>query len=88
MQTVALSVSGGKVSNARIVLGGVGVVPFRVQAAESSVNGKQLSEDVFTNAGNAAVKDATPLTYGTGNAFRVELARGAVKKALRAISQM
>ena len=26
---VALSVSGGKVSNARIVLGGVGVVPFK-----------------------------------------------------------
>ena len=58
------------------------------QAAESYVNGKQLGEDVFTSAADAAVKDATPLTYGTGNAFRVELARGAVKKALRAVSQM
>lgn len=85
---VALSLSGSTVSNARIVLGGVGVVPFHARAAESYINGKQLNEDVFTSAANAAVKDATPLTYGTGNAFRVELARGAVKKALRAISQM
>ncbi|MDG7001458.1 MAG: FAD binding domain-containing protein [Nitrososphaerota archaeon] len=85
---VALSVSGNTVSNARIVLGGVGVVPFHARAAESYINGKQLTESTFTGAANAAVQNAQPLTYGTGNAFRVELARGAVKKALRAISQM
>jgi xanthine dehydrogenase YagS FAD-binding subunit len=85
---VALSVSGNTVSNARIVLGGVGVVPFHARAAESYINGKQLGEDVYTETAKEAIKDATPLTYGTGNAFRVELARGSVKKALRAISQM
>ncbi len=85
---VALNFSGSKVSSARIILGGVDVVPHRSQAAESAVVGKTLGESVYTDAGNAAVKDATPLTYGVGNAFRVQLANGAVKKALRAISTM
>jgi len=85
---VVLNFSGSTVSSSRIVLGGVDVVPRRVQSAESAVNGKQLNETVFTNAANAALSGATPLTYGTGNAFRVEIAKGVVKKALRAISQM
>lgn len=85
---VALNMSGSKVSDARVVLGGVDVVPHRAASAESYLNGKALSEDVFTQAATNALSSATPLTYGTGNAFRVQLAMGAVKKALRAISQM
>lgn len=82
---VALNFSGSTVSSASIVLGGVDVVPHRSPAAESAVSGKQLSETVLTNAANAALQDATPLTYGIGNAFRVEIAKGAVKKALRSL---
>ncbi|MGI0092033.1 MAG: FAD binding domain-containing protein [Nitrososphaerales archaeon] len=83
---IALSFSGSTVSNASIVLGGVDVVPHRAHSAESAVTGKQLNESVFTNVAQAALGDATPLTYGIGNAFRVEIAKGVVKKALRAIS--
>ena len=85
---VALNFSGQTVSSASMVLGGLSVIPHRASAAQSYLNGKQLSEAVFTGAAAAAVQDAQPLTYGTGNAYRVELAKGAVKKALRAISQM
>ncbi len=85
---VALTVSGSTASNAHVVLGGVDVIPHRSPAAESAINGKELNETTFAAAGTAAVKDATPLTYGTGNAYRVQLANGAVRKALRAISQM
>ncbi|MGD0510921.1 MAG: FAD binding domain-containing protein [Candidatus Micrarchaeaceae archaeon] len=85
---VALTISGSKASNTRIVLGGVDVIPHRSPAAEAKVDGQQLTEDTFAKAGTAAVADATPLTYGTGNAYRVQLANGAVRKALRAISQM
>ncbi len=85
---VALNFSGSTVSSASVVLGGVDVIPHRAKAAESYLVGKSLSESVLTGAANAAVQDAQPLTYGTGNAYRVELARGAVKKALRTISQM
>jgi len=85
---IAVTKSGSTASNARVVLGGVDVIPHRSPAAESAINGQQLSEATFAAAGTAAVKSATPLTYGTGNAYRVQLANGAVRKALRAISQM
>jgi xanthine dehydrogenase YagS FAD-binding subunit len=82
---VALDFSGSTVRNARVVLGGVDVVPRRATSAESYLNGKTLSESVYAQAADNALSNATPLTYGTGNAFRVEIAKGAVKKALRAL---
>jgi len=89
---VILDFSGSNISSASIVLGGVSVIPHRALAAESYLIGQSISgsnaEQVFTGAAKAAVSDATPLTYGTGNAYRMTLAQGAVKKALRAISQM
>ena len=83
---IAVQVSGGKASNASIILGGVDVVPHRASAAESALNGNSLTEDVFAKVAAAAVQDAQPLDYGMGNAFRVELAKGAVLNALRALS--
>ena len=83
---IAVQVSGGKASNASVVLGGVDVVPHRASAAESALNGYSLTEDVFAKVAAAAVQDAQPLDYGMGNAFRVELAKGAVLNALRALS--
>jgi xanthine dehydrogenase YagS FAD-binding subunit len=85
---IALNMSGSTVQSAGVVLGGVDVKPHRASAAESYLVGQTLSESVFSTAADKAVQDAQPITYGTGNAFRVEIARGAVKKALRAISQM
>jgi len=83
---VTVNMSSGAASNASVVLGGVDVVPHRASAAESYLNGKSMSEDVYSGAGAAAVQDATPLTYGIGNAYRVELAKGAVINALRALA--
>ena len=83
---IAVQVSGGKASNASIVLGGVDVVPHRASAAESALNGNSLTEDVFAKGAPPAVQDAQPLDYGMGNAFRVELAKGAVLNAQRALS--
>jgi xanthine dehydrogenase YagS FAD-binding subunit len=87
---VALNFSGSTVSSAHIVLGGVDVIPHVAHAAESYLSGKSISgsdaESVYAGAANAAVQDATPLTYGTGNSYRVELTRGAVKKALRSLA--
>jgi xanthine dehydrogenase YagS FAD-binding subunit len=78
--------NGGTISNARVVLGGVATKPLRVPAVEQYLNGKQLSADVISQAAQTAVAGATPLTLGTGNAFRVQLAIGAVKKALTSLS--
>jgi xanthine dehydrogenase YagS FAD-binding subunit len=83
---ITVNMSGGTASNASVVLGGVDVVPHRARGAEGYLNGKSMSEDVYAGAAAAAVQDATPLTYGLGNAFRVELTKGAVINALRALA--
>ncbi len=82
---VVVNTSGGSVSNAKVVLGGVDVIPHRAHGAENALNGKQLSESNIQGAASAAVADANPLNYGTGNAYRVELAKAAVMQALRAV---
>lgn len=83
---INVNMSSGSASNASVVLGGVDVVPHRAHAAEGALNGNALSEGVFANVAAAAVQDAQPLTYGLGNSFRVDLAKGAVLNALRALS--
>jgi len=83
---VSLTLSGGTVSNARVVLGAVAERPLRATSAESYLSGKQLTEDVIEQAATNALSGATPLTEGTGNQFRVYIAQGAVKKALRSLT--
>jgi xanthine dehydrogenase YagS FAD-binding subunit len=75
------SVSGGTVSDCRIVLGGVYQTPRRATAAESQLKGKAISEDVAAQTGQQAVADATPMT---GNSFKKQLAATMVKRALLA----
>jgi|YelNatPaOPRAMG01_1025707.scaffolds.fasta_scaffold56852_3 xanthine dehydrogenase YagS FAD-binding subunit len=75
------SLSGGTVSDARIVLGGVYQTPRRATAAESYIKGKAINEDTATAAGQQAVADATPMTR---NAFKKVLAATMVKRALLA----
>ncbi len=83
---VSATLSGSMVTNARVVLGAVAEKPLRAKAAESYLNGQQLTEDVIAGAATKALSGATPLTTGTGNQFRVFLAQGAVKGALRALT--
>jgi xanthine dehydrogenase YagS FAD-binding subunit len=73
---------GSTVTNVNIVLGGVDVKPRRAKAAEDFLRGKGLTEANIKSASEIALQDAKPLTFGTGNAFRVELAKGAVVKTL------
>ncbi|HVP22437.1 MAG TPA: FAD binding domain-containing protein [Conexivisphaerales archaeon] len=83
---IAATFNGSAVGKARVVLGAVDVKPRRALDVEQYLAGKQISEDVLTSAADMALSGATPLTFGTGNAFRVDLAKGAVKKALRSLT--
>jgi xanthine dehydrogenase YagS FAD-binding subunit len=83
---VVLRMSGSTISSASVVLGGVDVKPHRAVAAENYLSGQTLTEAVIQNAAQQAVSDATPLTMGTGNAYRVTIANGVVRKALRSLS--
>ncbi|MDG6995645.1 MAG: FAD binding domain-containing protein [Nitrososphaerota archaeon] len=83
---VRATFSGSTISSISLVLGAVANKPLRATSAEQYLNGKTLSDTVISSAADTALSGATPLTEGTGNSFRVWLAKGAVKNALRAIS--
>lgn len=67
------------VRDARIVLGGVAPMPWRVPAAEKFLIGKQLAPEVLAEAGTIALADAKPLEK---NAYKVPLAQTLVRRAL------
>jgi xanthine dehydrogenase YagS FAD-binding subunit len=69
----------GKVTAARVVLGGVAPVPWRAEAAEAALIGKKLTDATAAEAGRLAVEGAKPLDK---NAYKVALAPIVVKRAL------
>jgi xanthine dehydrogenase YagS FAD-binding subunit len=77
--SVSLKMSGKTVTSARIVLGHVAPVPWPAPEAEQVLAGKPVSAKLAEQAGAAAVKDAKPLSQ---NAYKVQLARVAVKRAI------
>ena len=77
--SVALRVRGGKISDARVVLGHVAPIPWRSSEAETALKGQAVSEAAGEAAGKAAVAAATPLN---GNKAKVQLASVAVKRAV------
>jgi xanthine dehydrogenase YagS FAD-binding subunit len=77
--TVVVSMAGGTVRTARVVMGAVAPVPWRSKAAEAALVGKPLNEESAAAAADAAVRDARPLSQ---NGYKVQVARTAVKRAI------
>ena len=77
--TVVLTMSGNTISSARVVLGAVAPIPWRSKAAEAALAGKPLNEQSAIAAGEAAVAEAKPMS---GNAYKVQIAKIAVKRAV------
>jgi xanthine dehydrogenase YagS FAD-binding subunit len=67
------------VRQARIVLGGVATIPWRVPAAEQFVTGKQLTDDVLAQAGKIALDGAKPMDQ---NGYKIPLTQTLVRRAL------
>ena len=77
--SVVLESSGGKVRRARVVLGHVAPTPWPSAEAEAALVGRAVTEEVAAAAGEAALKGARALS---GNAYKIPLARVAVKRAV------
>jgi xanthine dehydrogenase YagS FAD-binding subunit len=76
----AVELAGDKtVKQARIVLGGVAPIPWRVQKAEAFLVGKKLDEATVTRAAAIALDGATPLDQ---NAYKIPLTQTLVRRAL------
>jgi xanthine dehydrogenase YagS FAD-binding subunit len=76
---VAFKLDGGKASNVKIVLGHVAPTPIVAEDAAKALEGQTVSEGTATEAGQAAVKGAKPLSQ---NAYKLKLIEVAVKRAV------
>ena len=77
----AVTTDAGRIRSARLAMGGVAHKPWRLTAAETAVRGASLDDAATLEAAIAAsFDDARTLAH---NAFKVELARRAVLRALQ-----
>ena len=77
---VVLTIASGRITRARIALGGVGTKPWRSPEAEAELAGKPANDASFRQAAEAALRNARPQSE---NKFKIELARRCLTYALR-----
>lgn len=75
----AYKVEDGRILDARIVLGGVAPVPYRVRDIEEFVKGKRIDRDVAAQAGQMAYKNAALLS---GSANKMNALAATVRDSL------
>jgi len=76
---VVIMVASGKVTRARIALGGVGTKPWRSPEAEAALLGQPANPAHFRRAAEAALREARPQSE---NGFKIELAKRCLTHAL------
>jgi xanthine dehydrogenase YagS FAD-binding subunit len=75
----ALRIENGKIAEGRLALGGVAMKPWRARGAEAILAGARPDHASFQRAAEAALAEAKP---SGDNAFKIELARRIVVRAL------
>jgi|SRR5579871_2253704 len=76
----ALNVSGGKITAARIVLGGVAPIPWRVPKVEALLKGKAPDDQTLNAAAEAALEGALALAH---NGYKIPLTKTLVRRAIK-----
>ncbi|MDB5947437.1 MAG: xanthine dehydrogenase [Ramlibacter sp.] len=77
---VVVNIEDGRITRARIAMGGVGTKPWRSTEAEALLLDATAWEPAFQRAAEAALRDAKPQSQ---NGFKVELARRCIVHALK-----
>ena len=81
---VVITAASGKITRARIALGGVGTKPWRSTAAEGELTDQPATEATFRKAADTALRGAKPQSQ---NGFKVELAKRCLVYALKLATQ-
>jgi xanthine dehydrogenase YagS FAD-binding subunit len=76
---IVLTIASGKVTRARVAIGGVGTKPWRATEAESALVGKTANVANFRQAAEAALRGAKAQSQ---NGFKIELAKRCITHAL------
>jgi xanthine dehydrogenase YagS FAD-binding subunit len=82
---VALDVGPVAIRAARVAVGGVGTVPWRLPAVEAALRGRRPGADTFRDAAGLAADGANPLH---DNGFKVELLKRTVERQLSLVAAM
>jgi xanthine dehydrogenase YagS FAD-binding subunit len=75
----ALELEGGTIKEARLALGGVAHKPWRDPSAEATLRGRAPDQAAFASAADVLLRDAKGFEH---NAFKIDLARRAIVRAL------
>ena len=81
---VVITAASGKITRARIALGGVGTKPWRSTATEDELTDQPATEATFRKAADTALRGAKPQSQ---NGFKVELAKRCLVYALKLATQ-
>ncbi|MGP3756825.1 FAD binding domain-containing protein [Streptomyces sp. IBSNAI001] len=79
---VALHIRGGVIREAKVAVGGVGTVPWKLPAVEQALLGERPSDRLWGRAAESAADGAQPLTH---NRFKIELLKRTVERQLRIV---
>jgi len=79
--SVAFESQAGVAAGVRVVLGHVAPIPWMAAAAAKTLNGAKVDENSAARCGEAATQGAKPLS---GNGYKVQLVKAAVKRAVLA----
>lgn len=82
---VAMDLSGGVIRSARVAVGGVGTVPWRLPSVEAALAGQRPSARLWSVAAASAADGAKPLSE---NGFKVELVKRTVERQLATVAGM
>ncbi len=80
---VVMQMKGEVCERARVVLGGVAPIPWRLPEVEKMLAGQRITPALAEKAGDAAVAGARPLAK---NGYKVPLTRGMVGRTILAIA--
>jgi xanthine dehydrogenase YagS FAD-binding subunit len=80
---VVVTMDGEVCRDARIVLGGVAPIPWRVPEAEKLLKGQRITSALAEKAGAAAVQGARPLGK---NAYKVPMTEAMVARTIRSLA--
>jgi carbon-monoxide dehydrogenase medium subunit len=80
---VTYRLQGGKITDARVGVGGAEPCPRRIPEAETALNGQAPSDKIFRTAAEAAATAVDPLEdHQTTGEYRRDLVRAVVRRAL------
>lgn len=82
---VALDIVAGTIRSARVAVGGVATVPWRLPAVERELQGRPIDAGLFRRAAELSVAGTQPLRE---NGFKVELLQRTVEKQLATVAAM